>query len=148
MWPGWCFDSEMITDLCLVQCLEFCFEWGWASFAAGHILDSAVLQLVAGYGCLSALVPLLGHFGVLGLGWKLVTSSELTFWEDFTNVTILDSLHHRCRLDPTIAVTNVSTRASLYSYTYNCQAWVKIPKSSRSLNFRTKIKWAPPTPIF
>ena len=121
MWPGWCYDFEMITvtDLCLVQCLEFGFERGWASFAAGHILDSAVLQLVAGYGRLSALVPLLSHFGVLGLGWKLVTSSELTFWEDFTNVTILDSLHHRFRLDPTIAVTDVSTRASLYSYTCN-----------------------------
>ena len=58
----------MLTDLCFVQSLEFGFERGCACLASGHILDGAILQLVAGNGRLPALVPLLGHFTVLSLG--------------------------------------------------------------------------------
>ena len=55
-------------DLCFVKCLEFGFERGRARLAGGHVLDCAVLEFVAGDGRLPALVPLLSHFGVLGLG--------------------------------------------------------------------------------
>ena len=58
----------MLTDLCFVQSLEFGFERVCSCLASGHILDSAVLQLVAGDGRLPALVPFLGHFTVLSLG--------------------------------------------------------------------------------
>ena len=57
-----------MTYLCFVKCLEFGFERGRARLAGGHVLDCAVLQFVAGDDLLPALVPLLGHFGVLGLG--------------------------------------------------------------------------------